>query len=59
MNKTTNKIDAVVHTKLEYETPTMEVIELERQPMILAGSTGSSNGTAGWGNSLSDDYYDE
>lgn len=44
MNKTTNKIDAVVHTKSEYETPTMEVIELERQPMILAGSAGQFGG---------------
>ena len=44
MNKTTNKIDAVVHTKSEYETPTMEVIELERQPMLLSGSPSQFGG---------------
>lgn len=59
MNKNTNEVGKVVHTKSEYETPTMEVIELERQSMLLAGSKGSGKGTASWGNRLSDDYYDE
>ena len=44
MNKNTNEVGKVVHTKLEYEKPTMEVIELERQPMILAGSAGQFGG---------------
>lgn len=59
MNKPTNTVANYIATQKKYEKPTIEVVELEHSPMLLAGSTGSGNGTAGWGNSLSDDYYDE
>ncbi len=59
MNKPTNTVANCIATKKKYEQPTIEVVELEQTPMILAGSTGSGSGTAGWGNNLSDDYFDE
>ena len=44
MNKNTNEVGKVVHTKLVYEKPAIEVIELERQPMLLSGSSSQFGG---------------
>lgn len=44
MDKATNKVGLDVPPKLVYEKPAIEVIELERQPMLLSGSTSQFGG---------------
>jgi len=45
--------------KRKYVSPEIEVINLDEQPKLLSASSGTGNGTAGWGNSLSDGDWEE
>ena len=60
MEKSFDKTVADVATqRKQYVPPQIEVVELDNQGAILMASTGSGSGTAGWGNSLSGDDYEE
>ena len=48
-----------VVARRKYVSPEIEVINLDEQPKLLSASTGGASGTAGWGNGLSDDKWDE
>ena len=44
MSKVTNKNGVDAPTKLEYETPQIQVIELDHLPTLLSGSTQPTGG---------------
>ncbi len=50
---------AIVQDKRQYVRPEIEVINLDEQPKLLSASSGTGNGTAGWGNSLTDGDWEE
>ena len=60
MNRNFESTVADVATQRKhYVPPQIEVVELDNQGAILMASTGGASGTAGWGNSLIGDDYEE
>ena len=54
-----NAVADVATGKKQYVRPEIEVINLDEQPKLLSASSGTGNGTAGWGNSLTDGDWEE
>ncbi len=49
---------AIFGEKRKYASPEIEVVNLDEQPKLLSASA-TGSGTAGWGNGLSDDEWEE